>query len=110
MLSTRHGRHAVLLRKTQEYTPERQAEFAAYKEKVLSEESTAFGELAKKLAAAVAAGARNDEKVVKHISANAQRRRNQRQKKIELREQRLKDQQQEAEGTNLNNDNAKEVK
>lgn len=110
MLSTRHGRHAVLLRKTQEYTPERQAEFAAYKEKVLSEESTAFGELAKKLAAAVAAGARNDEKVVKHISANAQRRRNQRQKKIELREQRLKDQQQEAEGTNLDNDNAKEVK
>ena len=74
-LSTRHGRHAVMLRKTRENTPDLQEDFSAYKDRVLAGQEGHFDQLAKKLEAALAPGSRGNEDVVIRSSMGAQRRR-----------------------------------
>ena len=68
-LSTRHSRHAVLMRKYRCYTMEREEEFGRYKQHVLSGEDTGFGQLMTKLEAALAADAFENEAVIKKPSA-----------------------------------------
>ena len=68
-LSTRHGRHAVLLSKHCVYTPAMQAEFSAYRLRVMSGRDVGgFGSLMGKLQAALDPGAHEDEDVVKRKS------------------------------------------
>jgi tRNA (guanine10-N2)-methyltransferase len=74
-LSTRHGRHAVLLRKQRPYTEERKAEFGEYKQKVLAGEEGHFDMLAKKLEEALAPAARENETVIIRSSKKAAKRR-----------------------------------
>ncbi len=74
-LSTRHGRHAVLLRKHCVYTPALQQQFADYSARVLSGQDIAgFGSLKGKLEAALAPGAHTDDAVVKRKSRQCEKR------------------------------------
>lgn len=75
-LSTRHGRHAVMLRKKREYTSQLKEEFLAYKERVLTGEEGHFDQLARKLEAALAPGSRGNEAVVIRSSKKFDRRHN----------------------------------
>ena len=88
-LSTRHGRHAVLVRKTQAYTPEQQREFDAYRQRVMSgQDAGGFGSLMTKLEAALAPGSREDEGVLKRKSKTCERRQVSRANRAAYREQR----------------------
>lgn len=73
-LSTRHGRHAVTLRKKREYTSQLKEEFLAYKERVLAGEDGHFDQLARKLEAALAPGSRENEAVIIRSSRKSSRR------------------------------------
>ena len=74
-LSTRHGRHAVVLRKHCAYTVALQQEFAVYSAHVLSgQDTTGFGSLKGKLEAALAPGAHTDDAVVKRKSRQCEKR------------------------------------
>jgi len=68
-LSTRHGRHAVLLRKHCAYSVPMRAHFDAYRLRVMSGQDVGgFGSLMSKLQAALDPGAHEDEDVVKRKS------------------------------------------
>ena len=67
-LSTRHGRHLVILQKSRRYTCELAEEFNKYKESVLAGTDGGFSLLMSKLDAALASDAHTNERVVKHCS------------------------------------------
>jgi hypothetical protein len=78
-LSTRHGRHLVLMRKTCEYSQEALSEFNIYRNGILSGEESkqaqvGFRSLLGKLELALAAGGFDNDAVVKHASKGAIRR------------------------------------
>jgi len=74
-LSTRHGRHAVLMRKHCAYSEILQDEFARYRVAVMSDQDDGgFGRLISKLESALAVGAHEDPCVVKQTSNAAKRR------------------------------------
>jgi tRNA (guanine10-N2)-methyltransferase len=73
-LSTRHGRHAVLMKKVQDPTPATRQEFAAYKERVFDGKED-FASLCGKLEEALAPNARQNEEVVIRSSKCADKRR-----------------------------------
>ena len=74
-LSTRHGRHVVVLRKVRPYTYRLQDEFAGYCDGVMSGGDELFGKLMIKLELALSEEAFDDSRVVKKISNCAMRRR-----------------------------------
>jgi len=73
-LSSRHGRRAVVMKKIREYDLELEAEFAAYKQEVMSGRDLGFGQLIHKLSRALAVNAYYDEDVVKRASNACARR------------------------------------
>lgn len=95
-LSTRHGRHAVVMEKYREYTEELEAEFCVYKAKVVAGEDAGFGTLMSRLEAALAVDAYANEQVVKRPSA----------KSLQRKESKIRRAQVRAEGTYLNKNNA----
>lgn len=84
-LSTRHGRHLVLMRKSKHITPELSAEFLSYKQRVLSGEDTGFGKLIAKLQLALSAEGIHDDNVVKQTSNRCAKRKEKRLKQIALK-------------------------
>lgn len=64
-LSSRHGRRAVLLRKTLPYTLSRQEAFVQYKHSVLAGQDPGFGQLMRKLEIALSNEAFEDDTVIK---------------------------------------------
>ena len=73
-LSTRHGRHAVLMKKVQNPTPGTRQEFEAYKKRVFNREED-FASLCGKLEDALAPNARQNKDVVIRSSRCADKRR-----------------------------------
>ena len=83
-LSTRHGRHLVVLRKTRAYSKEDREEFENYKKKVmLGEDGQGFGVLLKKLQLALSNDAFFDDRVVKKISSRCAKRKENKLKQLE---------------------------
>ena len=77
-LSTRHGRHLVLMRKTKSMTTELKEEFLNYKQRVLSGDDDGFGKLIAKLQLALSAEGMNNETVVKQVSNRCAKRKEKR--------------------------------
>jgi tRNA (guanine10-N2)-methyltransferase len=82
-LTTRHGRHAVLLRKTKEYTKELEQQFNNYKISVMTGENKNFGQLMHKLERALAPDANEDDEVIKRVSNTCQKRKDSKVKRLE---------------------------
>ena len=83
-LSSRHGRHAVVMVKTREYSPELEEEYRQYKALVLSGQDTGFGKLKRKLELALSAAAILNTDVVKNISSSALKRKEGRARRKQL--------------------------
>lgn len=74
-LSTRHGRHCVVMKKSKKYTSVLEDEFMAYKTRVISGEDDGFGQQMKKLEAALASDPLDeDNNIVKRMSNSVKRR------------------------------------
>jgi len=76
-LSTRHGRHAVVMRKVREYSVHLRQEFDVYRQRVLTKDQDSpdgFSMLLGKLEKALAPGGFEDQEVVKVASKGALRR------------------------------------
>ena len=84
-LSTRHGRHVVLMRKTKPVTPELTAEFQSYKQRVISGEDSGFGKLIAKLHIALSAEGIHDNNVVKQTSNRCAKRKEKQLKQLALK-------------------------
>jgi tRNA (guanine10-N2)-methyltransferase len=82
-LSTRHGRHLVVMRKVSFLDAARAADFAAYKQRVVSGADQGFGRLMTKLQNALSSDGLADESVVKRISQRCARRQASKQKKAD---------------------------
>ena len=80
-LSTRHGRHLVLMRKAKLLTSDLSTEFLAYKQRILSGED-GFGKLMAKLQLALSAEGMHDEKVIKQTSSRCAKRKEKRLKQL----------------------------
>jgi hypothetical protein len=90
-LSTRHGRHAVMMEKYREYSKELEEEFCQYKAKVVAGEDPGFGTLMTRLEAALAVDAHENANVVKRPSV----------KSLQRKESKIRRAQVRAEGTYL---------
>jgi tRNA (guanine10-N2)-methyltransferase len=82
MLTTRHGRHLVIAKKTKEYTAERHADFVRYSQQVMTAsqkrnvDTLGFSGLLARLERALAGDARENPEVIKYTSRNTQSRYN----------------------------------
>ena len=84
-LSTRHGRHAVVLKKTKKFTSETEELFNVYKSRVLEGNDDGFGLLMDKLTKALAPDAFDNDDVIKRSSKLATKRRKSKLTRQELR-------------------------
>jgi SNF2 family DNA or RNA helicase len=73
-LSTRHGRHLVVMRKIKEYDESAKMSFYEYKQRVLSGADEGFGKLMEKLQTALSNEAYTDDSVIKRISSTCAKR------------------------------------
>lgn len=81
-LSSRHGRHCVVVKKFEELTKESDIEFRQYCNSVLSGQDEGFGKLKSKLEAALALSGADDDNVVKKLSHAAIRRKESKNRRI----------------------------
>lgn len=89
-LSVRHGRHAIVMKKTKNPCPESVSKFAAYRHSVMTGQDKHFGELMVRLELALANDAHENEAVVKHASLKSIQRKESKERRKKVRESALK--------------------